>query len=99
MTSESQRDEIAAMLSRAGEAHHRYEQSELGGQRDEEWAQWYTDWLLEHGLSQTLAPSVSAEQIRDILAESSNTPASEADEVGWAEQTAQRMLDTSRSSD
>lgn len=33
-------------LEQAGEAHHRYEQDVLHGQRDEAWAGWYAAYLL-----------------------------------------------------
>lgn len=41
------RDELADLIERAAEAHHVYEQQELDGERDEEWARWYADWILD----------------------------------------------------
>lgn len=41
------RDELADLIERAAEAHHIYEQQELDGERDEDWAGWYADWILD----------------------------------------------------
>jgi hypothetical protein len=46
--------EIAALLSRTGTAHGAYEESVLGGIYDQNWADWYAAYLLEHGLPRFL---------------------------------------------
>jgi hypothetical protein len=40
------RDELAGLLREAEAAHGKYETEELGGVRDEEWADWYADFIL-----------------------------------------------------
>ena len=39
-------DNLAEALQAAGRTHHEYEQSVLGGVRDEQWAGWYAAYLL-----------------------------------------------------
>ena len=38
--------DLETALQQAGEAHHRYEEDYLDGQRDEAWAGWYAAYLL-----------------------------------------------------
>jgi hypothetical protein len=39
-------EELARLLREAEEAHGQYEKEELGGERDEEWASWYADFIV-----------------------------------------------------
>ena len=39
-------DELAVLIKKASEAHHQYEQDELGGERDEDWHVWYAKYIL-----------------------------------------------------
>ncbi len=40
------REELTSLLREAEEAHGRYETEELGGVRDEEWAAWYAEFIV-----------------------------------------------------
>lgn len=40
------KDELTRLLSEAEEAHGQYEKEQLGGARDEDWAQWYAEYIL-----------------------------------------------------
>jgi hypothetical protein len=39
-------EELAGLLREAEEAHGKYEKEELGGVRDEEWASWYAEFIV-----------------------------------------------------
>jgi hypothetical protein len=39
-------EELARLLREAEEAHGKYEKEELGGVRDEEWASWYAEFIV-----------------------------------------------------
>jgi hypothetical protein len=39
-------EELADLLRDAEQAHGRYEKEELGGVRDEEWAPWYAEFIV-----------------------------------------------------
>ena len=41
---------VAALLREAATAHGEYEATVLGGERDEDWADWYAAYLLDRGL-------------------------------------------------
>lgn len=40
------KEELAPLLREAEAAHGEYERDELGGVRDEEWAAWYAEFIL-----------------------------------------------------
>lgn len=40
------KEELTRLLRAAEAAHGKYEQNELGGVRDEEWAAWYAEFIL-----------------------------------------------------
>jgi hypothetical protein len=40
------KEELTALLREAEEAHGKYEKEELGGVRDEEWAPWYAEFIV-----------------------------------------------------
>ncbi|MGH2954732.1 MAG: hypothetical protein ACRDK9_12105 [Solirubrobacterales bacterium] len=40
------KEELTRLLHEAEEAHGQYEKEELGGVRDEEWAQWYAEFIV-----------------------------------------------------
>jgi hypothetical protein len=40
------KEELAALLREAEAAHGKYETEELGGVRDEEWATWYAEFIV-----------------------------------------------------
>jgi hypothetical protein len=40
-------EELAELLRETSKAHGRYEQEELGGQRDDDWPTWYAQYLVE----------------------------------------------------
>ena len=41
------KEELADLLRKAEAAHGKYEQEELGGVRDEEWASWYAAFIVD----------------------------------------------------
>jgi hypothetical protein len=40
------KEELAGLLREAEAAHGKYEKEELGGVRDEEWAPWYAEFIV-----------------------------------------------------
>lgn len=56
---------VAALLRETEAAHGAYETTVLGGERDEDWADWYAAYLLDHGL-EDLLPDASDLEIGDL---------------------------------
>ena len=84
---------ITELLSETASAHHSYEQDELGGARDEEWAQWYADRLLEQGLADSLSGSPSSDEVAAVLTAATADHEVEGSETEWSEYAAARLAD------
>jgi hypothetical protein len=41
------KEELTRLLKEAEAAHGKYEAEELGGERDEEWAAWYAEYIVK----------------------------------------------------
>ncbi len=85
--------QINALLVQAGEAHGRYEETELNGVYDQEWPQWYAVHAIEHGIGDVLGHPVTTEQLATFL-ERSNRDLERVEVESrkpWATYTAQRI--------
>ena len=56
--------------SEAGEAHGRYEETELNGVYDQEWPRWYAAYAVEHGIGDVLGHPVTTDRLAAFLASS-----------------------------
>jgi hypothetical protein len=83
---------ITELLSETASAHHSYEQDELGGARDEEWAQWYADRLLEQGLPESLGASPSSDEVAQTLTAATADHEAEGGDADWSEYAAARLV-------
>lgn len=81
-------EEIRQLLSKAGSAHHTYEQTELNGVYDEEWPAWYASHLIDHGLNDLLSQSVAVDRLAQFLSDSNEQYEATDKHFGWAEYTA-----------
>ncbi len=79
---------IAALLTQAGGAHYEYEQTVLKGVYDEEWASWYADYVIQHGLGKLLNQAVTTEQISQFFNQSYEEYKKEHSVQNWADYTA-----------
>jgi hypothetical protein len=85
--------DIRALLVEASEAHDTYEKAELSGVYDQDWAQWYATYVIEHGLSLLLRHAVTVPQLADFLAET-NLDYQRVDresDSDWATYTSRRL--------
>ena len=60
-------DDVTALLIATSQAHGRFEEAELGGVYDQEWAAWYAAYAVEHGLGDLLGHPVTAERLGGFL--------------------------------
>lgn len=58
---------IEALLSETEAAHGVYETTELGGVYDEEWAEWYAAYAIEHGIADLVGHPVAADRLERFL--------------------------------
>ena len=86
-------DALNALLVRTGEAHGRYEETELNGVYDQEWPRWYAAYAVEHGIGDVLGHPVTTAQLAAFLASSNaDLERIEAERrEPWATYTARRI--------
>lgn len=90
-----EREVIAAVQSRLEQteaAHGEYERNVLGGIRDEEWAEWYSGYLLEHGFDALLPGVEDADALAALLQEADADYQREQPADGWPEYYAHRLV-------
>ncbi len=61
---------LSSLLAQTKEAHGVFEATELNGVYDQEWAQWYAGYAVEHGIGATLGHDIATEQLSQFLASS-----------------------------
>ena len=84
-------DEITQLLERAGQAHGRYEQADLKGVYDQQWARWYAGYVVEQGISALLGHVVTVDQVTTFFTASYTDFERDHPADSWAAYTATRM--------
>ena len=87
-------DVVTALLIATSQAHGRYEESELGGVYDQEWAAWYATHAIGHGLGDLLGHPVTAERLAAFLTSTFEDfqRIDPEPEGGWAAYTSARIV-------
>lgn len=83
---------VEALLREAQAAHHRYENEELRGVRDEQWAAWYADYLLANGLDGLLASQSDADELSAALNDITEEKLQAGNGEDWAAYSAAALL-------
>jgi hypothetical protein len=86
-------ERVSELLDEAESAHATYEQEQLGGQRDEQWASWYAGHVLEHDLGGVLGTTPTIEEIAAALREATADLEREGGDGAWSEFAAERVVD------
>jgi hypothetical protein len=84
---------VATLLREAEQAHALYEQTALGGVRDEAWPTWYANFLLQHGLATVLpgAGTAGSEKLAALLREYADEYDQSVTDVPWPDVYAARL--------
>ena len=85
-------EKLTELLTSAGGSHHIYEQTALKGEYDQEWAQWYANYLVLNNISSLLPQPVTAEQLATLLTGISARYQESDQSQSWAEFTANKLL-------
>ena len=86
-------DAVSALLAETMEAHGKFEETELNGVYDQEWARWYAAYAVEHGIGALVGHTVTSGELAQFLA-SSNVEFEQAvpkTAESWADYTARRI--------
>ena len=59
---------LAGLLAETGEAHGRYEETELNGVYDQQWPQWYAAHAVGQGIGELVGRTVTADELAAFLA-------------------------------
>ena len=84
---------LTGLLAETGQAHGRYEETELKGVYDKEWPQWYAAYAVDHGIGELVGHAVTADELALFLA-STNTEFEKIEPKPtdpWAAYTARRI--------
>jgi hypothetical protein len=86
---------ITALLVETMEAHGTFEETELNGVYDQEWARWYSTHAVDHGLTALLGHPITADQLAQFLATSNSEFEQAEPKPGepWAAYTARRIVE------
>ena len=85
-------ERLTQLLDEAESAHGTYEQEQLGGQRDEQWARWYAEYLVEHDLGGVLGTTPTIEEVDAVLTEATEDLEREGGDREWSEFAAERVV-------
>lgn len=88
-------EEVTALLVQTMEAHGKYEETELNGVYDQDWASWYAAYAAEHGIGSLIGRDVTADQLGQFLANSNNDfkRAEPTPSESWQSYTARRITE------
>lgn len=84
---------IATLLTQAGVAHHEYEQTQLQGKTDAAWANWYAEFLVQHGLQDIIGAPVTPKPLSHGLCQATESHRKEQSGLAWAEYTAVKIAE------
>lgn len=82
---------IALLLTQAGQAHHDYEQSVLKGVYDQDWADWYAEYVIQNGLIKLLEQEITVQQVSQFFTQSYEAYKGKKSGESWAEYTAREI--------
>ena len=85
-------ERVTQLLDEAESAHGTYEQEQLGGQRDEQWARWYAEYVVERDLGGVLGTTPTIEEVDAVLTEATEDLEREGGDREWSEFAAERVV-------
>ena len=86
-------ERVSQLLDEAESAHATYEQEQLGGQRDEQWASWYAGYVIEHELGGVLGTTPTIEEVAAVLTEATADLERAGEDRAWSGFAAERVVD------
>jgi hypothetical protein len=89
---EPRRTEIARRLKEASAAHFEYEQTVLKGVYDQQWAEWYADYLIAHDWNALFRSAWNVPQLADALRRAHADQRANAPETVWQEHYAELLV-------
>ena len=84
---------IRVLLAETGQAHGRYEESELDGVYDQDWPTWYAAYAVDHGIGELIGHPITSDELAAYLSSSNAEFEAIEPKTGepWAAYTARRI--------
>lgn len=89
---EIDQQKLAALLTKAQIAHHDFESVELGGTFDEQWPQWYAQYVADNGVASLLGAEPDLDRLATQLNEINEQHKTDRTAEPWAEYAAHVLL-------
>ena len=80
------------VLSKAKNAHHKYEQNVLDGKFDKEWYKWYADFILNSNVRNELRKNIEEQEMIDYLKEITDEYTEKEVEEDWEDYAAEKLV-------
>ncbi len=91
MTEQERRDELVRRLEAAGSAHGEYETKSLNGVYDQQWADWYAQYLIENGWNDQFSQKWTAPQLAEALRQADTNHRTDPSKPAWSKFYAARF--------
>ncbi|TAH50783.1 MAG: hypothetical protein EYC68_13180 [Chloroflexota bacterium] len=91
MDDQARRAALAQRLSDANAAHAEYEKTELQGEYDQQWPEWYAAYLIAHAWNELFARAWDVNELSTALREADTAHRAAASKSSWQEFYAARF--------
>lgn len=85
-------DEIKQLLIKTVNNHHQYQESNLKGEYNINWSDWYAKYLIENGLEELWGREISQDELAAMLTQLDADYNSEEREMHWPGYYAERLV-------
>lgn len=92
MTDQERSAAAVEHLSAAGAAHSVYEKNDLNGVYDQQWAEWYAQYLVDHGWNELFQEDWMVQDLTSALREADVAHRQNEPNARWSEYYAPRLL-------
>lgn len=84
---------LADLLRRTQSAHHEHQENDLGGKTNEDWPQWYAQFLIENGIADFISKKPKQADLSSFLKQSYERFEANAGKGDWGNFVAGEILD------
>lgn len=92
MTDQERRAAAVQQLTAASAAHFEYETTALQGVYDQQWAEWYADYLVQHGWNDLFEQAWTVQDLTDALCQADAAHRQNEPDAQWHDYYAPRLL-------
>ncbi len=83
MDDQQRRAALSQQLAQAGSAHGIYEAQALNGKYDQQWADWYAHYLIQHGWNESFTKTWNISELAQTLRQANTDHRANAPKTPW----------------